>query len=419
MRPSAHTPYAFPVSTSDCLNLVRGASAQLVLFGHAISFLGVFEVLQPPSTPYLQNVGVVAFFFISGIVISYTIEIKTGSYQQFILDRSTRIFTALIPALFFVAVVDRMFLSDLHYVSYAENSSIKTFVGNIALLAEYPSARIAGYSLTLAPVTVDRFGTIRPIWSVILECWLYVFFGYLFLSHTVRSRIAVLGCAVLFAFSILPVLAGFTNGKGSGLSFVWLLGAVYYRLMLRTDLRKDRLPAVVFGLGLTLVILAYGRSMMSVSEQGYDLRYSLAICFAIALSIEAYRDGGPSAPGALAPIRPRKLPPTIWLDSSPARSARRWPSCGRSTPIFRPAQSARAVIPTIITQLAAGARVELGALRPTRDFSFVADTVARPHCGVAESPASVGPGRSISDQRLRDLDWRHGAIDRRAHGERT
>lgn len=43
---------------------------------------------------------------------------------------------------------------------------------------------------------------------------------------------------------------------------------------------------------------------------------------------------------------------------------------------YGPRQSARAVIPTIITQIANGARtIQLGALHPTRDFSFVADTV--------------------------------------------
>jgi dTDP-glucose 4,6-dehydratase len=44
---------------------------------------------------------------------------------------------------------------------------------------------------------------------------------------------------------------------------------------------------------------------------------------------------------------------------------------------YGPRQSARAVIPTIITQIAAGARrIRLGALDTTRDFNFVADTVA-------------------------------------------
>ena len=43
---------------------------------------------------------------------------------------------------------------------------------------------------------------------------------------------------------------------------------------------------------------------------------------------------------------------------------------------YGPRQSARAVIPTIITQIASGYRkLNLGALSPTRDFNFVKDTV--------------------------------------------
>jgi dTDP-glucose 4,6-dehydratase len=44
---------------------------------------------------------------------------------------------------------------------------------------------------------------------------------------------------------------------------------------------------------------------------------------------------------------------------------------------YGPRQSARAVIPSVITQIASGRRqIRLGALHPTRDFSFVTDTVA-------------------------------------------
>lgn len=44
---------------------------------------------------------------------------------------------------------------------------------------------------------------------------------------------------------------------------------------------------------------------------------------------------------------------------------------------YGPRQSARAVIPTIITQIANGKRqIKLGAVSPTRDFNFVHDTVA-------------------------------------------
>jgi len=44
---------------------------------------------------------------------------------------------------------------------------------------------------------------------------------------------------------------------------------------------------------------------------------------------------------------------------------------------YGPRQSARAVIPTIITQIASGQhQIKLGAVSPTRDFNYVADTVA-------------------------------------------
>ena len=57
---------------------------------------------------------------------------------------------------------------------------------------------------------------------------------------------------------------------------------------------------------------------------------------------------------------------------------------------YGPRQSARAVIPTIITQIANGARqVKLGAVHPTRDFNFVRDTV-RGFVAVAEADAAVG-----------------------------
>lgn len=57
---------------------------------------------------------------------------------------------------------------------------------------------------------------------------------------------------------------------------------------------------------------------------------------------------------------------------------------------YGPRQSARAVIPTIITQIANGAsRVRLGAVSPTRDFNFVQDTV-RGFVALAEAAGTVG-----------------------------
>ncbi|GIQ62825.1 NAD-dependent dehydratase [Paenibacillus cisolokensis] len=57
---------------------------------------------------------------------------------------------------------------------------------------------------------------------------------------------------------------------------------------------------------------------------------------------------------------------------------------------YGPRQSARAVIPTIITQLAQGNRkIKLGAIHPTRDFNYVEDTVEG-FISFLESSRSIG-----------------------------
>jgi NAD dependent epimerase/dehydratase len=58
--------------------------------------------------------------------------------------------------------------------------------------------------------------------------------------------------------------------------------------------------------------------------------------------------------------------------------------------VYGPRQSTRAVIPTILTQLHRGStQIKLGATSPTRDFTYVDDTVAG-FLAVASSPRAVG-----------------------------
>jgi NAD dependent epimerase/dehydratase len=65
---------------------------------------------------------------------------------------------------------------------------------------------------------------------------------------------------------------------------------------------------------------------------------------------------------------------------------------------YGPRQSARAVIPTIITQLLAGlTEIKLGSVHPTRDFNFVKDTVDG-FMTIAETPATIGEEINIAAQ---------------------
>lgn len=65
---------------------------------------------------------------------------------------------------------------------------------------------------------------------------------------------------------------------------------------------------------------------------------------------------------------------------------------------YGPRQSARAIIPTIITQLLAGKEeIELGSLTPTRDFNYVKDTV-NGFIEIAKSDRTIGEEINIATQ---------------------
>ena len=76
---------------------------------------------------------------------------------------------------------------------------------------------------------------------------------------------------------------------------------------------------------------------------------------------------------------------------------------------FGPRQSARAVIPTIISQALSGAeQISLGSLEPVREFSYVKDTAAGFIAGALADTAvgrtfNIGPGKGVSIGKLAEL----------------
>jgi NAD dependent epimerase/dehydratase len=80
---------------------------------------------------------------------------------------------------------------------------------------------------------------------------------------------------------------------------------------------------------------------------------------------------------------------------------------------FGPRQSARAVIPTIITQLLSGkTEIKLGALHPTRDLLFVKDT-ANGFVEIAKSTKTIGQEINIATEKeISILDLAQLLIDK-------
>jgi NAD dependent epimerase/dehydratase len=75
---------------------------------------------------------------------------------------------------------------------------------------------------------------------------------------------------------------------------------------------------------------------------------------------------------------------------------------------YGPYQSARAIVPTIITQALTGGPLRLGALEPSRDLTYVADTVAgfvaaARADGVVGRTLQLGTGTDVTVRKLVDL----------------
>src|SRR4051812_12700694 len=96
---------------SFVLDLVRLGASQAVLIGHGASYFGKPKFLSSHSFPLIQNFGVVVFFVLSGFLISYTIRSHLArspdyGFREFTIDRVARIYSAYVPAIALVLLVD-------------------------------------------------------------------------------------------------------------------------------------------------------------------------------------------------------------------------------------------------------------------------------------------------------------------------
>lgn len=159
-----------PSESSSLLDFVRGGAAQLVVVGHGISFTGVAPYLKQPNFPWVRNIAVLVFFILSGFLITYSLlgKAKKDDYQYFnyLVDRSARIYATFLPALVFVLFIDFLSirLSESGY-RYWSAFDVKTFVGNLFLLQDFPGL----------PIT--SFGSARPFWTLAIEWWIYLLSG--------------------------------------------------------------------------------------------------------------------------------------------------------------------------------------------------------------------------------------------------
>lgn len=245
---------------STFINFLRASASQLVLIGHLITWLKIFPFIQPPYIPYMQGVGVVLFFILSGFVIPYSTSIKVNdsngyNFKEYFLDRFARIYSSFIPCLFIIVLLDYISIqiSNSQY-NYLNGFDLKTFLGNVFMLQDFPLNKYLHFEIT-------SFGSGRPLWTLAIEWWIYFWFGFLYLVIIKQKKYNLMSSVFLVLFSIVPFF-NFTRGEGEGLMLPWLLGVLV--LLLLPTIKKLELKKIfIYFIIMILFYIIYKRFQLT------------------------------------------------------------------------------------------------------------------------------------------------------------
>ena len=213
---------------------------------------------------------VVVFFVLSGFFIGTSVMSSNAagkwSWRSFLLNRFTRIYIVLVPALLLTLLWDNV---GMHL--FGADTNIYASKGN-APHGEFMDVRVTGGVGTLLGnlvhlqmIFTKPFGSNSPLWSLSLEWWMYILFALFLRAAAGRDgtdRLPIVR-------RLLLAVAGFAilglAGKQLTLYFgVWLLGALVARIW--HHIRLDNVwlrRAAITGMGglfaMTLLIARLGK----------------------------------------------------------------------------------------------------------------------------------------------------------------
>jgi len=228
-------PLYFSKNNSILLNIIRFVSAELVVLAH------IAEYHPNANLGLLHNAGnfaVGVFFILSGMLIAtsaWNKQMKSTAYgfKAFFFDRFARIYSALVPALVIVLIVD--FIAYKSYGAELKNIDIQTTLGNLLMLQEFPLIDQASYIVNkpwFDALRIPFFGSDLPLWTLAIEWWLYLFFGWIALAKFHRSTKWI---TVALFLSVVPLFQLFIGSRmGAGVTLIWFFG------VLMATLLKDR-----------------------------------------------------------------------------------------------------------------------------------------------------------------------------------
>lgn len=206
---------------------------------------------------------VIVFFVLSGYLVGGSVLRQSSrgrwSWREYALNRLTRLYVVLVPALLLGGLID---LAGLHFFGV---SDVYSAHHGMRLMTSAPAgsltlATLLGNYLFLQGIMVPVFGTNGPLWSLSYEFWYYAAFPLLFFAVIGRSSIPTRALSLLGFFAVLI----FIGPKISFMGLIWLMGvALHWLPAVHGSGKPMRFTVLVIAATLTVACLAWCKGAKS------------------------------------------------------------------------------------------------------------------------------------------------------------
>ena len=218
--------FRFSETASINLDIIRVAAIQNVAVAHGMAMMG----LIPPVSPGLfGSISFPLIFLISGILTSYSLlnkqKDKDYDFQQYFLNRVSRIYPSLLLSIVFLIIFD---ISFIILGGKLTSFNILTLIFNLLFIND-------------SVFGIPNFGSSYNFWTLPNFWWSYLFLGWFLLgSRTVQKKYKYLGILSTFSFLLIAVYLGpwykISLLADMSLLFIWVSGVLITIILNRYDL---------------------------------------------------------------------------------------------------------------------------------------------------------------------------------------
>tara|TARA_B100000900_G_C20446789_1_gene661420 strand:- start:265 stop:984 length:720 start_codon:yes stop_codon:yes gene_type:complete len=147
------------------------------------------------------------------------------------------------------------------------------------MFQDYPAFQKISYELT-------SFGSARPFWTLAVEWWIYLSFGYLLLVISKKNKITLRSLIVFGFFSIVPVF-NLIMGRGNGLTTYWIFGLIVYLVSTLNVIENVSKNLKILFL---LVFSGLGLFRAYSKMEAYDPIFAFLLAISLYIIIDLYKD---------------------------------------------------------------------------------------------------------------------------------